>query len=494
MKRLLRLLLSRTTFILILLAAQIVFFFYSVTLLSKYQYVHTSLYLITVVIIAYLLYKEENPIYKLTWIIPILIFPLFGGLFYLFYKNTNISKKVLKRYDTIENQRITLFKDIPRIDQDYKIFKYLHSIGWPTYQNTKTTYLKTGPIMYKEMLESLKNAKSFIYLEFFIISPGQMWDEVLSVLKQKVEQGVSIKIIFDDFGSSKLPYRYTKTLKSYGIDAYNFNPMKPHLNFQMNYRDHRKIVIVDNQIAYTGGINIADEYIDLIKPFKDWQDAGIKLEGDAVYSLYMSFMNQLEFIVDQTLEIDSKPKYEDFHTHSYVAPFLDAPLDEEYTTKNVYLQMIYQAKHSISITTPYLVLDYEMSSALKFAARSGVKVQVIIPFVPDKRTVYMVSESNASDLLKHGIEVYKYKPGFIHQKMMIVDNREALLGTVNLDFRSLYLHFENSIYLRDDLEIKKMTSHFQDLINLSINLNDDKKHTLVYKLLQVVLKGFSSIL
>lgn len=494
MKRLLRLLLSRTSFILLLLTAQIIFFFYSIKFLSQFQYVHTFLYSITVIIIAYLLYREENPIYKLTWIIPILIFPLFGGLFYLFYKNTNISKKVLKRYKDIEDHRIALFKDAPILDTDYKIFNYLHTLGWPTYQNTKTTYLKTGPIMYADMLTSLKAAKSFIYLEFFIISPSQMWDEVLSILKQKVEQGVSVKIIFDDFGSSKLPYKYTKILRSYGIDAYNFNPMKPHLNFQMNYRDHRKIIIIDNQVAYTGGINIADEYIDLIKPFKKWQDAGIKLEGDAVYSLYISFMDQLRFIDDKPLEIALKPKYDDINQSSFVTPFLDAPLDEEYTAKNVYLQMIYQAKDYISITTPYLILDYEMTSALKFAASSGVKVQIIIPFVPDKKTVYMVSESYAEDLSKHGIMVYKYKPGFIHQKMMIVDNKEALIGTINLDFRSLYLHFENSIYLKNDKEIKKMTSHFQDLISVSINIEDSKKHILLYKLIQVVLKGFSSIL
>ncbi|MCD4827072.1 MAG: cardiolipin synthase [Acholeplasmataceae bacterium] len=494
MKRLLRLLLSRTSFILILLVAQIVFFFYSITLLSKFQYVHTSLYFVTVIIIAYLIYKEENPIYKLTWIIPILIFPLFGGLFYLFYKNTNISKKVMKRYQAIESSRIDRFKDISLPTLDNKIFNYLFNIGWPTYQNTKTTYLKSGPIMYEDMLISLKAAKSFIYLEFFIISPGQMWNEVLDILKQKIDQGVSVKIIFDDFGSSKLPYGYTKKLKEFGIDAYNFNPMKPHLNFQMNYRDHRKLVIIDNLIAYTGGINLADEYIDLIKPFKNWQDAGLKIQGDAVYSLYISFMNQLRFITGQTLEIDLKPKYEDNKSTSYVTPFLDAPLDEEYTAKNIYLQMINQAKESILITTPYLVLDYEMSSALKFAAKSGVKVQVIIPFVPDKRTVYMVSESYASELSKHGIDIYKYKPGFIHQKMMLVDDHEALLGSVNLDFRSLYLHFENSIYLKDDLEIKKMTSHFQDLINVSIHLKDDQKHHLFYKLIQIALKGFSSIL
>jgi cardiolipin synthase A/B len=493
MKRFLRLLLSRTTFILLLLLAQIIFFFVTINYLSQFQYVHTALYGITIIIIAYLIYKEENPIYKLAWIIPILIFPLFGGLFYLFYKNTNISRKVQERYNQIENERITLHQN-DKSHSKNKIFQYLHSQGWPTYKNTNITYLETGLIMYEDMLESFKSAKEFIYLEFFIIHPGQMWDSILAILKEKVNQGVNVKIIYDDFGSSKLPYKYTKTLKSYGIDAYNFNPMKPHLNFQMNYRDHRKIIVIDNKIAYTGGMNIADEYINLIQPFKHWQDAGIKLEGDAVYGLYTSFGEQLRFITGDKPLLDVKPNKIDYNTKSYVISFLDTPLDRQDTAKNIYLQMIYQAKNYIYITTPYLVLDYELTSALKFASTSGVDIKIIIPYVPDKKTVYMVSESNAKELSDHGIEIYKYKPGFIHQKMMVVDDKDALIGTVNLDFRSLYLHFENSVYIKDDPEIEKMRLHFLNLIDISINLKDDKKHFILYKLIQIMLKGFSSIL
>jgi cardiolipin synthase len=493
MKRFLRLLLSRTTFILLLLLAQIIFFFVTINFLSQFQYVHTALYGVTIIIIAYLIYKEENPIYKLAWIIPILIFPLFGGLFYLFYKNTNISKKVQNRYDQIENERIALHaNDISHGNN--KIYHYLYRLGWPTYKNTKITYLKTGPIMYEDMLKSLRLAEEFIYLEFFIIHPGQMWDSILTILKEKANQGVNVKIIYDDFGSSKLPYKYTKTLKSFGIEAYNFNPMKPHLNFQMNYRDHRKIVVIDNKIGYTGGMNIADEYIDLIKPFKHWQDAGIKLEGDAVYGLYTSFCEQLRFVADEKIVLDLKPKRIDYNSQSFVIPFLDTPLDHEDTAKNIYIQMIHQARNFIYITTPYLILDYELTSALKFASKSGVDIKIIIPFVPDKKTVFMVSESYAKDLSDHGIEIYKYKPGFIHQKMMVVDGKDAIVGTVNLDFRSLYLHFENSVYIKNDPEIEKMRLHFLDLIDASINLKDDKQHFILYKLIQIVLKGFSSIL
>lgn len=493
MKRLLKLLLSRTTFILLLLLAQIGFFFVTVRFISQYQYMHTALYSVTVVIVAYLIYKEENPVYKLSWIIPIMLFPLFGGLFYLFYRNTNISKRILQRYNDIESNRVLLLKDEPR-HKTNKIFNYLYNLGFPTYRNTKISYLKTGPVMYEDILNSIRSAKSFIYLEFFIISPGQMWDGILNLLKEKVKQGISVKIIYDDFGSSKLPYAYTKKLAKFGIEAYNFNPMKPHLNFQMNYRDHRKIIVIDNLIGYTGGINIGDEYIDLIQPFRQWQDAGIKVEGDAVYGLYISFMNQLKFITGVKETMALKPEFKDFNATSFVTPFVDAPLDKEYTTKNLYIQMIHQAKEYISITTPYLIIDYEFISALKFAAKSGVKVDIIIPYTPDKQIVFMVTESYAKDLSNAGINIYKYKPGFMHQKMMIVDGHEAIMGTVNLDYRSLYLHFENSVFIKSDPEIAVMQKHFLELVNVSMNLKEDKRRNILYKFVQVILKGFSSIL
>ncbi len=494
MKRLLRLILSRTTFILLLLLAQIAFFLFTVNYVSQFRYVHTVLYVITVIIVMYLIHKEENPIYKLTWIIPIMIFPLFGGLFYLFYKNTNISKKARHLYQTIEHERVEITKDMP-LNNSSKITNYLHSLGFPTFINTKTTFFDGGEKLFNDLKQSLKDAKTYIYLEFFIISKGQLWTEILDILKEKVSQGVDVKLIFDDFGSSKLPYKYTKKLKSFGIDAYNFNPMKPHLNFQMNYRNHRKVVIIDGHIAYTGGINIGDEYINLVQPFGHWQDSGIKLEGEAVFSLLAGFLDQLRFLTTGQLKIDYKPiKHDQTANKSLVVPFFDAPLDLEYTTKNIYMQMIYKAKSYIYIATPYLILDYELMTALKFAASSGVDVNIMIPYIPDKRIIYMVTESYARELSEFGIKVFKYEPGFIHSKFMIVDDSEALIGTVNLDFRSLFLHFENSVYLKNDSSIIDMKNHFQELITKSIDINLIKKPNIIYRFTQIILKGFSSIL
>ena len=494
MQRLIRLILSRTTFILLLLLAQIAFFFVTINFLAQYQYVHTGLYIITVIIIAYLIYKEENPIYKLTWIIPIMIFPLFGGLFYLFYKNTNISKKAMRLYDAIEKDRISHVQNHHEISND-KISNYLYNIGWPAYQNTKTTFFDSGSTIFDDIKKEISVAKDYIYMQFFIINKGKLWDEILELLKTKSAEGIKVIFIYDDFGSSDLPYNYTKTLKAFGIDAYNFNPMKPHLNFQMNYRNHRKIVVIDGKIGYTGGINIGDEYINLIHPFGHWQDAGIKLEGEAVQALCNGFLDQLRFITKDEKQIGYTPKYKtNIASESIVIPFFDAPLDKEYTTKNIYMQMIHNATSSIDIATPYLILDYELLTALKFAVSSGVRVNIIIPYIPDKRIVYMVSESYAKDLANAGIQIYKFKPGFIHSKMMVVDKKEALIGTVNLDYRSLYLHFENSIYIKNDPSIMDMKDHFESLIKQSVNLNELKHPNLIYRFLQLMLKGFSSIL
>ena len=494
MKRLLSLLLSRTTFIILLLLAQIAFFFVTINFLARYQYVHTGLYIITVIIIAYLIYKEENPIYKLSWIIPIMIFPLFGGLFYLFYKNTNISRKAMRLYNTIELDRLAYVQRNKEIDHD-KITNYLAKIGWQAYKNTKSTFFDSGTSIFSDMKKEMLLAKNYIFIQFFIINKGKLWDEILDILKKKAKEGVRVIIIYDDYGSYGLPYRYTYQLKAFGIEAYNFNPMKPHLNFQMNYRNHRKIVVIDDKIGYTGGINIGDEYINLIHPFGHWQDGGIKLEGEAVHGLYLGFLDQLRFHTKDQIQISYKPKYvANFTSDSIVIPFFDAPLDKEYTTKNIYMQMIHNATTSIDIASPYLILDYELTTALKFAAASGVEINIIIPFIPDKRIVYMVSESYAKELSQAGVNVYKYKPGFIHSKMMIVDQKEALIGTVNLDYRSLYLHFENSVYLKNDPSIFSMKEHFEDLIDQSVNMDTLKNPNLIYRFLQILLKGFSSIL
>lgn len=493
MKRLLRMFLSRTSLISLLLMLQIALFFVIIYFLSGVPYVSIGLYVISTLIVLYLVYREENPIYKMSWIIPILVFPLFGGLFYLFYRSINISNSVKQKFMEIEISRGS-YLPLPS-ESTEKASRYLDRYYWPTYQHTDITFLDSGEVLFEDLKKELMLAKSFILLEFFIISPGKMWSDILSILKKKVAAGVKIQLIYDDFGSYKLPFKYPKQLKEFGIEAYQFNRMRMHINFAMNYRDHRKIVVIDNNIAFTGGTNVGDEYINLEHPFGHWQDAGIKLKGEAVWSLTVAFLQTLHFITNQ------QPDYESYHlpadhlkSHGYVTPFTDGPINGELVTKNVYLSLITQAEKEILITTPYLIIDYELSEALKLAIKSGVKVRIVIPNTPDKKFVYMVTETYANELFSAGVDIYRYKPGFIHSKMMIIDRKHAFIGTANFDFRSLYLHFENNVYLSETPVIDDMVDYMRSVVKQSELMEDLKHRNIFYRLAQFIMRGFATLM
>ncbi|MDO9628626.1 MAG: cardiolipin synthase [Acholeplasmataceae bacterium] len=493
MKRLVRMIVSRTTFILVLLLAQIVLFLVLIDYVSNIGDWSIAFYAVSIIIVIYLIAKEENPYYKISWIIPILVFPLFGGLFYLFYRQRNLSSTIIQRHLNIDSSRKDYTDTFENKLQTKKSI-YLENQNWPTYSNTKTEFLGSGELMFERMLEDISKAKKYIFLEFFIINQGQMWDTLLALLKKKMSEGVDVKIIFDDFGSSTLPFRYVNKMKKMGIDAINFNPMRIHLNFAMNYRDHRKIVVIDGNVGYTGGINIGDEYINKISPFGHWLDAGIRLEGEAVWSLVISFLENYRFVGKKDVDYNHYKGHKSKESDGFVAPFTDTPLDRELTTKNMYLHLISSANTSIDITTPYLIIDNELNTALKLAASSGVKVRIIIPYVPDKRIVYMVTESYVPELVEAGCNVYRYEPGFIHSKMMIIDSNKAMIGTANLDFRSLYLHFENSVFLDGCKTIQEMTTFFDETVEKSICVTQTSKKNIIYRLIQIMLRGFAALM
>ncbi len=493
MKHLLRMILSRTSLIGLLLLLQIALFFVLIYYISNIRYVSIGLYVISTLIVIYLIYREENPIYKLSWIIPILIFPLFGGLFYLFYRSRNISNQVKQQYMESEINRASYVS--LHMSSNQKVLNYLNNFYWPAYDQTDIVFLNSGEAFYEDLKNALKNANKFILLEFFIINPGQMWDEILDILTKKAKSGVEVKLIYDDFGSNRLPFKYPQTLKKLGIEAYQFNRMRMHLNFAMNYRDHKKIVVIDNEIAYTGGTNIGDEYINIKHPYGHWQDAGIKVKGKAVWSLTLSFLQTYHFVTHHSLDFNAYRLSSNLPiSDALVAPFADGPINGELLTKNVYLSLITKAKREILITTPYLIIDYELSEAIKLAVKSGIKVKIVIPNIPDKKIVYMVTETYANELFSAGVQIYRYRPGFIHSKMMVVDGLYALIGSANFDFRSLYLHFENSVYLSHVDAIKDMTNYVHDII-LQSNLMDKFGHrNFLYRLVQYLIRGFASLM
>ncbi|MFP4178218.1 MAG: cardiolipin synthase [Acholeplasmataceae bacterium] len=492
MKRLLRLLLSRTALILLLVFFQILLFLFLIAYIARFEFISTFLYVLSVIIALYLIAKEENPIYKLSWIVPILVFPLFGGLFYLFYRQRNVNPKMLEHMRTITSDRFRYIELIP-LKQDRNA-TYLERFGYASYRRTRSTFIPNGESFYEQLIEDIRNAKMYIFLEFFIISKSQIWNRILRVLQERVRAGVEVRIIYDDFGSYSLPFRYPKKLRAEGFRVINFNPIRLHINFIYNYRDHRKVVVIDGNIGYTGGMNIGDEYMNVVHPFGHWRDAMVRLEGDAVWSLALTFIQNWRFQSKEEIDYE---RYRGSVTHEssgLVIPFDDMPLDQELTTKNIYLSLISNAEESILITTPYLIIDSELTTALTNAAKSGIDVRIIIPFVPDKRFVLMVTESFIPELIESGVKIYRYKPGFIHSKMLIADRKKALFGTANFDFRSLYLHFENSIYYDSDPVIADMLRYYQETEAESVLAETLKKRNILYRLVQTLLRGFAPLL
>jgi cardiolipin synthase A/B len=492
MKRLVRLMLSRTTLILLLLLLQFALFFVLVAYFSTLGNVHTILYVLSVIIVIFLVAKEDNPMYKLSWVVPILIFPVFGGLFYLFYKQRNLSPKVINRMRNARNARLSLASDLT--GQTDKTRCYLGHQGYLSYGYETGDILESDPETLRRLVDDMRSAVTRIYLEYFIITDGVMWRTILPVLEEKAASGVDVRLIYDDFGSSTLPLKTVHRLRDKGIRAVAFNPMRMHINFAMNYRDHRKIVTIDDRIAYTGGMNIGDEYINLEQPFGHWADAMLRITGDAARSLSLTFHENWAFSTGET-DIPQRPTdHVEPDPDGPITPFDDSPLDRELTTKNVFLSMISGAKETVLITTPYLIIDNELLTSLKLAAQSGVDVKIIIPHIPDKRLVLMVTESYIPELLESGVRIYRYTPGFIHSKLIITDNTSAVFGTANFDFRSLYLHFENSILINDRALVGKLATFAGKLLATSDEVMTLKKRNIIHRALQLLLRGFAPLL
>ncbi len=494
MKRALKLLLNRLNFILMMILIQIVVFVMMIYYLSSFWRWNWLFILISMFIVVFLISKEDNPTYKLSWIIPIMLFPVVGGVFYLFYRYRNIKRKDVKRFREIERTRQYYLKDHVSL-LNSRESHYLKRNGWASFHQTQSTYIDSGESMLSQLLTDIAAAKHHIFLEFFIIKPSSMWEQILNALKAKAAEGVEVIIIYDDFGSNQMPYHTPRDLKKHGIDVHKFNPLKLRINFANNFRNHRKIVVIDNQIAYATGNNIGDEYINLEQPFGHWLDTGVRLNGDAVWSLTVTFLDILCFITGEA--IDYKRYDLDFESQpadGFVIPFTDNPINDEEITKNVYMSLIYNAKHSIKITSPYLIIDPEFKHALKTAAKSGVKISIIIPKIPDKKLVYMVTKSHLPTLMNDGIHVHTYTPGFMHAKMMIVDDEKAIIGTANLDYRSLYLHFENSVYLHKTTSVQTMSEHFDYLEACSLPLSAKDKPNVFVGVIQSLLRLFATMM
>jgi cardiolipin synthase len=465
---------------------------------------------ISIILALFVLNKKTNPAYKLSWIILILILPIFGGMFYIFFGRNKLTKQQRLKMKSIDDKmQSSLIPQKYILDELYlqneaaaNQSKYIQNYAFcPPYTNTVTEYLPSGEIKFQHLKDELKKAKHFIFLEYFIINEGLMWNSIFDILVEKASNGVDVRIIYDDIGSLfKLPYRYNKKLESIGIKCSVFNPLLFILSPRLNYRDHRKIAIIDGHTGFTGGINLADEYINKINRFGHWKDTAIMLKGDAVWNLTVMFLS----IWDNLRGIE-----EDFNKfkncisinisknkNGYVQPFADNPLDNEAVGETVYLNLIYKAKKYVYITTPYLIIGNEMITALTSAAKGGVDIRLITPYIGDKKFVHEVTRSHYKFLIENGVRIYEYTPGFIHSKTYVSDDEYGVVGSINMDYRSLFLHFECGVWMYKTKTIIDMKKDFFSTLNRckEITLKDIKKTRWPRKMLRLILRVFSPLL
>lgn len=452
--------------------------------------------------------SKSNPSYKIAWIIPVMIFPVFGGLFYLLYGGNKLSTReklkmakqnIKMTYSLKQNDEIINKLEKENVYAKNQSEYILNYAKCPVYNNTETTYFKIGEEKYKALLEELKKAKKFIFLEYFIIQEGKMFNSILEILEQKAKEGVDVRLIYDDVGCIvTLPHNYKNILEAKGIKCRVFNPIKPFFTRRLNNRDHRKIVVIDGNVGFTGGINLADEYINEYEKHGYWKDAAIMLKGEAVWNLTIMFLSMWDYIdnIDEDYMKFKPSKNIDYQSNGYVQPFDDSPLINEPIGETVYLNLINKAKEYIYINTPYLIIDNEMATALKIASKSGVDIKIVTPYIPDKKFVHAVTKSYYESFIKDGIEIYEFTPGFMHAKTFVVDDEYAVVGSINLDFRSLYLHYECGVWLYKTDSIKNIKQDYLNTIKKchKITIQECKNTNALRKFGRLVIRMFAPLL
>lgn len=507
MKKLIKFLTSRIFIFGFSIAAQAAALVLGIAFLSKYDYyIYIGFSLLSAVTLIYIVSKRENPIYKLAWTLPIALFPLLGWAIYLLAGRESLPKQKRKRARRIYEQTYGLAPQDPALLQQIsrerpdigRQVSYLANMArLPVYDQTETEYLSPGEVFFERLCQELEKAQHFIFMEYFILEEGRMWDTILEILARKAAAGVEVKLMYDDFGCLfTLPGGYAKKLRGMGIEVHVFNAFRPSLDAFMNYRDHRKITVIDGSVGFTGGNNLADEYINAYAKHGHWKDSSLLLKGKAVWNLSVLFLQMWQFYQNENIDYDRYRPTKPAKSDGYVLPFGDSPLDSELVGEMAYMNMIQNAKRYVSITTPYLILDNEMITALRIAAQSGVKIQIVTPAIADKWYVHMVTRYNYSALVEAGVEIYEYTGGFIHAKTIVCDDEIAIVGTQNFDFRSFYLHFECGALLYHTQSVAQVREDHQKVIARSeqISLENCRSRHWTIRVLQACLNLFSPLL
>lgn len=511
MEKFLKKLLSRAFIVGFLIFIQFVILMGAIWKVSEdFIYVYFLFIFISIVVFIYIVSRKDNPSYKLAWTIPVLLVPVFGGLFYLLFGGNKIGRTLKKQIDAeyyeakeLLKQDEAVIEEIKAIDKSvYNQVKYINDYAaYPIYKNSTTEFLSPGEVFYEKLLEELKKAEHYIFMEYFIIHEGKMWDSILEILVEKVKEGVDVRLLYDDMGCiTTLPNKYHEKMEKLGIKCQVFNKFIPILSVIVNNRDHRKITVIDGHTAFTGGINLADEYINEIVRFGHWKDASIMIKGEAVWNLTVMFLQVWNFVGFNREDYNKyRPKMyhpDDFVTDGYVQPYGDSPYDNELVGENVYLNIINKAKDYIYINTPYLIIDNELVTALTLAAKSGVDVRIVTPFIEDKWYAHIVTRAYYAQLIESGVKIYEYTPGFIHSKTFVCDDEIGVVGTINMDYRSLYLHFECGVFLYKTKSVMQIKEDFLNILEVSqnITLEDTKKVKWSNRFLRAILRVFAPLM
>ena len=489
--------------ILVQLAVPLVFYGW---LCEYVPYLNVFQALFTLCMVIYLFNCEMDSSARLTWMFLIAVVPLLGAVLLLFTQaNLGHRKLQVLTAQRIAESRALLGQD-PQVSEALAhdgsgvddLSRYLCRSGcFPVFDGTEVRFFPSGEEKFAAMLEELKKAEKFIFLEYFIIEEGYMWGEILRILIEKAKAGVDVRVMYDGMCEvSKLPSDYPKRLREQGIKAKAFAPIAPMVSSHYNYRDHRKILVIDGKVAFNGGVNLADEYINRSSPFGHWKDTAVMLRGRAAQSFTLMFL--------QMWNIDEKaPDFapaaipaERAEAAGYVMPYGDCPLDREKVGEMVYMDILNRATDYVHIMTPYLILDGELETALRFAAERGVDVRLIIPGVPDKKLAWALAKSHYRSLLASGVKIYEYTPGFVHAKVFVSDDRKAVVGTINLDYRSLYHHFECATYLYRTSCVAEIEADFAATRERcqEITHDDWKTNPLMTRIVATLLRLFAPLL
>ncbi len=481
-----KILLNRLSVVLFLLLLQVAIIVWFIKEAAEYYVIFNVVIMLISIVFAVKAFRNKLPANtKIPIIMLLIVFPISGIFLYYFSLENRMRKKLVKNYKNqtftleslyIENKAIR--KQLLQENKEiYHQSQYIANTTYlPAYADNYTEFFDDGKPFFDSLLQDLKQAKHFIFLEFFIIGKGALWASVLDILKQKVKEGVEVRVIYDDIGSFKtLPDKYDKKLEKMGIHCVVFNPISPTISLIHNNRDHKKIVVIDGKVSYTGGLNIADEYINLKKRFGHWKDAGIKIVGDATKSFTLMFLETWHYFKNSSEDCSiylNIPQHFSEPSSGYVQPYCGDPMNETPVTRNVYLNMIQSAQNYIYITTPYLALDQEFLEALFAASNRGVDVRIVVPHICDKKYIFYVTESYAKELIPHRIKLYEYMPGFVHSKTLLVDDKIGTVGTVNFDYRSFYHNYECGVLLYKTTSIDAIKKDFQTLFPKCVEVNE----------------------